>query len=283
MTNPYQTLVYKPINNQNIVQDNALILSLAGNFTIEMCFHIIQSEQISLSTDITDHIVEDHTSVQDHITIKPRTFTMKGLISEKVFVHPDSIDIDVPTEPWDKKLTKLGVIAPTLSSYVASAVNAAEGIASKIVMWSSKAYYAITSTVRGLANFIQRQRGLKPVITVDQTHKRWSDDYIQKSIIEILDFCRINRIPVNVNTGWGMELKNSYYITDIQVNQGDNYQQSELSVTLKELRFTTIKTQKMSKEDINRFQIQEKESKKTVNGNTGGELKSKAYVASGRT
>ena len=51
---------------------------------LDLCFQIIQSEQITLSTDITDHIVEDHTSVQDHITIKPRTYTMRGLISEKV-------------------------------------------------------------------------------------------------------------------------------------------------------------------------------------------------------
>ena len=61
-------------------------------------------------------------------------------------------------------------------------------------------------------------------------------------------------MPVSVSTGWGGNLGENYYITDISVNQGDTYQQSELSVTIKELRFTDIKTVALTQEKLSRYQ-----------------------------
>lgn len=254
MTNPYQTLVYKRSHLAPVPKEKSLVLSLGQNLTLELFFHIIQSEQITLATDITDHIVEDHTSVQDHITIKPRTFTMKGLITEKVYIHPDSIEVDLPKEQLDKKLKKLGTLMPIMSSYVSSAVNAFEAIGGKLYGIGLKAYNSVVAVINGLKDFQKSLQGLKPVISVDVTHKRWSPELIQASVIQILDYYRVNRIPLSVNTGWGMELKDNYYITDISVTQGDTYQQSELSVTVKELRFTDIKMVKVTNEDLRNLQ-----------------------------
>ena len=259
MTNPYQTLVYKQAKKAPVPQEKSLVLSIGQNFTLELFFHIIQSEQITLSTDITDHIIEDHTSVQDHITIKPRTFIMKGLITEKVYIHPDTLDVDLPKEQWDKKLKKLGTLMPIMSSYVSSAVNAFEAVAGKLYGIGLKAYNSVVAVVNGLKDFQKSLQGLKPVISTDISHKRWSPELIQASIIQILDYYRVNRIPLSVNTGWGLELKDNYYITDIQVNQGDTYQQSELSVTVKELRFTDIKLVKLTAEESSRYNQQSKE------------------------
>jgi hypothetical protein len=245
MTN---SLNYAP--TQNTSKNNAIILALGANLTLEMFFHIIQSEQITLSTDITDHIVEDHTSVQDHITIKPRTFTMKGLISEKVFIQPDTIYIKRPSELWRNKLVKLGFLIPPLSSDVSSAINAVEAVANKIYGMGLKVYNAITGAIMT----IRQMQGspFASTIQVNQSHQRWSADRIQKAVIDILDYYRTNRIPISINTGWDKTLDN-YYITDISVNQGDTYQQSELSVTVKQLRFTDIKTVKLTAEEISRY------------------------------
>ena len=65
-------------------------------------------------------------------------------------------------------------------------------------------------------------------------------DYLQLASINILDDARVNRKPVVIKTGWGEVYEptneSAFYITDISVNQGDSYQQSELSVTVKELK-----------------------------------------------
>ena len=263
MTNPYQTIVARPKGYKQ-PEKSVLLLSLANSFTLEMCFHIIQSEQITLSTDITDHIVEDHTSVQDHITIKPRTFTLKGLISEKVYVHPDSIDIDLPSEPITAKLAKLAVLAPTMSSYVTSAINAVTSVANKAASIGKKAMNAAEALLIGAMKGIMSWAGYKPMINIDLRHKRWSDNMLQMRIIEVLDYYRTHRLPLKLCTGWGNEYDN-LYITDITVNQGDTYQQSDLSITVKELRFTSIKMAKVTNEDLRNLQ-QSQEMNDTVTG-----------------
>ena len=73
-------------------------------------------------------------------------------------------------------------------------------------------------------------------------------------------------MPVSVSTGWGGNLGENYYITDISVNQGDTYQQSELSVTIKELRFTDIKTVALTQEKLSRYQEMNKDFTDTVTG-----------------
>lgn len=264
MTNPYQQIVYVKPSDYAPTKEASLEVGI-GNLGLEVFFHIIQSEQITLSTDITDHIVEDHTTVQDHITIKPRTFTMRGLISERVFIQPDTIYVDLPKESWDNKLTKLGFLIPPLSSDISSAINKVEAIANKIYGMGMKVYNAITATILGIKDLAMAVRGLSPSIKVDQTHQRWAKGRLQKSIIDILDYARVNRVPVKINTGWD-SFYEDMYITDISVNQGDTYQQSELSVTVKQLRFTDVKVTELTQEKYNRYQQQNKDFTDTVTG-----------------
>lgn len=246
---------------------------------LDLCFHTITSEQLTLANDITDHIVEDHTSVQDHITIKPRTFTMKGLISEKVYIHPDMSYVEIPPEALSVKLAPLKILAPRVNSYVQSAINAYEAVKNKVIQ-----FYNIGKNILALGRYFKQRStaSLFPyTVQYDQTHTKWSKDQLQLKIIAILDDFRINRLPVTVRTGWGRELGENYYITDISVNQGDTYQQSELSVTVKELRFTEIQIVPVTNEDIRSLEQSEKMSK-VVTGQVNTELKSKPYIASGR-
>lgn len=233
-----------------------------------LCFHVIQSEQITLSTDITDHIVEDHTSVQDHITIKPRTFTMKGLISEKVYSDPRKSDWNKWIENFSNKLGPLKILAPTVNSYFQSAINLYEAIENKI-----------ETIGQGIVH-LKQDDNYKSFFSKDywQTKNadddmgKWNKDLpLQKDIIDYLDYYRTQRKPVTVDTGWGSVYEpnkdSAFYITDVTVNQGDSYQQSELSVTVKELRFTDIKMAKVTNEDLRSFQ-QSQEMNDTVTGQT---------------
>lgn len=238
-------------------------LTLKGNaeydyMRLDLCFHIIQGEQITLSTDITDHIIEDHSIVQDHITIKPKVFTMRGLISEKIYEMPNKSGWNQWIEMVSNKLTPLKVLMPTVNSYFQSAINLYEAIENKveqIVQWGKNA--------ADLKNLFKK---VKP----EGAYGRWSKDYLQGNIIAILDYYRINRLPVDIDTGWGLQFNQkdgfNFYITDINVNQGETYQQSDLSVTVKEIRTTTTKTIPFDKETWGRFYSQNQESKKTVTG-----------------
>lgn len=259
--------------SRNVIAETAKLMLEYRHCNVDLVFDIITSEQITLSTDITDHIVEDHTMIQDHITIKPRVFTMRGLISEKVYNHPDSVEVDIPDEPWKGTLGKLGVLAPIVSSNVFSAINAVEAGLYKIEQGISKVAGGINAGARKILKLL----GWKP--SANLVHEKWAQDMQQLTAITLLETCRINRIPVKVQTGWGEYLENNYYITDISVTQGDTYQQADLSVTVKEVRFATTETRKMTEEDVNRMQQQSAEANDTVTGSTDTELESKMHAA----
>lgn len=253
------------------------------NNKLVLCFHVIQSEQITLATDITDHIVEDHTSVQDHITIKPITFTMRGLISEKVYSDPRKSKWNKWIENISNKLAPIKVLMPTINSYFQSAINLYEAIEDKIETIGQ----GISKFKDGGSGKSFFSKGYWSTKNSDDNMGRWNRDcYLQDDIISYLDYYRTERLPVTVDTGWGSVYEpnkdSAFYITDVSVNQGDTYQQSELSVTVKELRFTDIKLVELTKEKYNRYVQQNKDFTDTVTGQTSGELKSRAYVASGR-
>ena len=79
-----------------------------------------------------------------------------------------------------------------------------------------------------------------------------------------------------------MDLTGNFYITDISVNQGETYQMSDLSVTVKELRFTDTKLVELTNEEAGRLQQQSNMAQNAITGLQNGELKSMAYKASGR-
>ena len=248
------------------------------NNKLVLCFHVIQSEQITLSTDITDHIVEDHTSVQDHITIKPLTFTMRGLISEKVYSDPRKSKWNQWIEQISNKLSPIKVLAPTVNSYFQSAINLYEAIESKIET-IGKGISRLTDNNNGKSFF---SKGYWSSQNSDDNLGRWNrDTYLQKDIIDFLDYYRTQRLPVTVDTGWGSVYEptseSAFYITDVNVSQGDTYQQSELSVTVKELRFTDIKMVDLTTEKYNRYNLMNKDFTDAVTGQTKKPLESRAH------
>lgn len=66
-----------------------------------------------LSSEITDHYLEDNVAVQDHIALKPQTVTLSGYVGELVYEGgaPSSITLQKAVQ----KLTILNSYLPTLS------------------------------------------------------------------------------------------------------------------------------------------------------------------------
>lgn len=82
-------------------------LGLAG-----FVFDIYESTKIDLRADITDHYVEDNSTIQDHIAIKPALITLRGFVGElKNIVADEKGSIQKFTE----KLTKITSMIPVLT------------------------------------------------------------------------------------------------------------------------------------------------------------------------
>lgn len=65
------------VANQYIVSANGAPPGISG-----FVFDIIDVEEISLQSDITDHYIETNSAIQDHIAQKPVKFTLKGYVGE---------------------------------------------------------------------------------------------------------------------------------------------------------------------------------------------------------
>jgi hypothetical protein len=65
------------VANQYIVSTNGAPPGVSG-----FVFDILDVEEMSLQSDITDHYIETNSAIQDHIAQKPVKFTLKGYVGE---------------------------------------------------------------------------------------------------------------------------------------------------------------------------------------------------------
>jgi len=75
--------VTRPDKVQAIIRPNNPPAGIAG-----YVFDIVGEESMELNSDITDHYVEDNTSIQDQISLKPEKFTVRGMVAELKMVEP---------------------------------------------------------------------------------------------------------------------------------------------------------------------------------------------------
>ena len=102
-------------------------------------FDIIDEEQTRLESEITDHYVEDNTSVQDNIALKPIEVVARGFIGEHVFKESFlAHTINNASQQIKGKLQPLGALSPKLSSFATKAFDKAQKLAKKIDEKTSK-------------------------------------------------------------------------------------------------------------------------------------------------
>lgn len=86
-------------------------------------FHYEGENTVTLQSDITDHYVEDNTSVQDQISLRPETVTTQGYIGELNDIVPPIL---APLKFLADKLTTIGSYTPALSTTALLAYNNAK-------------------------------------------------------------------------------------------------------------------------------------------------------------
>ena len=87
-----------------------------------LLFAIPLTESLAFQAQITDHVVEDNSVMQDHIAISPIKITLTGMVSELVLTKSK---IEAYAETVLNTLGSLDVLSPSLSQSAASALSTA--------------------------------------------------------------------------------------------------------------------------------------------------------------
>lgn len=88
-----------------------------------LLFHIDDENTATVTSDVTDHFVEDNTSIQDHVALKPEMVTVRGYIGELNDVVPGLLE---GLKTVADKLTDLGPYQPEISASALIAYNEAK-------------------------------------------------------------------------------------------------------------------------------------------------------------
>lgn len=184
------------------------IISTGEDFDIKL--DIIGEEKIVMENDITDNYVETNVAYQDHISVKPTTYTLTGEVGELVWYRKDENESILQALPT--KLTSISTFVPPVTGTVSS-------VRDKVMK--------ISNFLDSADNFLNRMSKLSDKKTM------------QEQIFEKIKAKRDERALLNIKTPW-TELKN-YAITRCEFNQPDDSKdKTTISITFKEMRLTSI-------------------------------------------
>ncbi len=109
----------------DVVKAAELLKSASRNFIVRptglskviglsgFVFDVIEGEEVSIDSDITDHYVEDNQAIQDHIALKAERFTVSGFVGELSQLFPSQL---VKIVSKIQRLAVLTSYIPTLSN-----------------------------------------------------------------------------------------------------------------------------------------------------------------------
>lgn len=222
----------------NILQKGGSIISLASATAalvkpqdqVEgingLLFSIPESESLRLQAQITDHVVENNSSMQDHIAINPISVTLTGKVSELVL---SKSKLEKYAETVLNTLGTVGALSPAFSQ---SATQALSTI--------SRAKQATEQTLAKLAN-------LKDVVSGNPTRNKQQDYYLK------LKQLFYGRSLMTIQTPWenlqNMAIENVSFDQDETTNEW-----TTVSVTLKQI--TLAQTKQLTEEIQGRIKVQ---------------------------
>lgn len=224
-------------------------------------FDVIDAHTLNCQATITDNWLENNSAVQDAIAINPLTVTLSGLVGEVVYEPPHKWS-DWITNKLDgaklgnitilsNKLTVLGGLVPTVDNYTQLAMNA--------VSYAENAYNHYKNVAK----------------TILGTKK---PKYRQYDIVQALQEFWQTRQVCTVSTPWG-DYENMY-IQNIQASQTGTTTQSQISVTLKQLKFVEVQSTKADKAVLDKYASYNR-ALETNNGKAPGVFKSIAKGGTG--
>jgi len=187
-------------------------------------FDVEGETTVNLTSEITDHYLEDNSTVQDHIAIKPKKVTLKSYVGELVYNQDNSAVSAVQSVA--RKLTALSPYIPALTQGAQQAINARQNR---------------FETGRGL-----NIRDALSSLTVNKAIDYWSfvknlvgQQSRQQQAYAYFKALQSQKLLVSVQTPF--EYMSNMAIESITAIQGEESKFiSDFSVTLKEIRTASI-------------------------------------------
>lgn len=232
------TLLNATSGATNLLQKGGSVLSLASATAalvkpqdqVEgingLLFSIPESESLKLQAQITDHVIENNSTMQDHIAISPITITLTGKISELVL---SKSTVEKYAETVINTLGSVGALSPALSATATQALST-----------YSRLNSAIGSTISKFNNLSDAVKGVP------------SKNKQQKFYIELKQFF-YGRSLLTVQTPW--ETLKNMAIESIDLDQDETtVEWSTITVRLKQL--TLAETKQLTQEIKGRIKLQ---------------------------
>lgn len=206
---------YQPQNFASYVTDTS---TLPPKFL----FNFEQENNIVIASEITDHYLENNTSIQDHATIKPIIVKVSGVIGE---LNDLSAYASEEINIIENKLVAVSQFAPEFSTSALNLLNSAKSISSSILNTKKNAQQAFN-------NFNNSSNGVNNGATVSALKNQTVQaEYFQK----FYGYWQ-SRTFFTIQTPWAI-LKDMM-IESVSVTQREDSRfVSEFDVTFKQVRF----------------------------------------------
>lgn len=222
-------------------------------------FGIPKSTEISLSADITDYFVENNTSRQDNIALKPIEIETGGFIGELNLNDP----YDTRANDITRISDRLALCAPVLPELT---------VAQRQVYETVKRAYSEYKKAAGLVgNDLPGPKNEKVQTSpyaqfIAENEKEGLS--AQELAFAFFQYCRDNRILFTIQTPW--RLYNNMFARVIRAKQGDKDTMiTEFSITFKQMQFVNTRILKgtMGRQFVQGQTIQDKGTSRPVRSN----------------
>jgi len=180
-------------------------------------FDIFEEHKVELQSDITDHFVEDNSTIQDQISIKPKRVTLRGFVGELV---NEVADPKTQIEELTEKLT-------IISSYIPVVTGSARQLQNQIQDGNLNTEAGIDSAIGTGVDLFQAYKELNP------PNSKQAKAY---NFFQAL-FNAKQLVAVDTPFGFMKDMA----IENIITIQGNNSYLTDFAVTLKEFRTAETK------------------------------------------
>lgn len=177
-------------------------------------FDIPLTENITMSSNITNHYIEDNTTLQDHVALNPISITLTGKVAELVYTKQQSLSF---LSAVADRLAPLGILTPAQS-----------GQAQKVIASANQAVSAFNSAKKALTS-------LSDVFTDQPSLNRQQSAYYK------FEAFFLGRARLSVETPW--RTYTDMVIEQFAADQDEgSTEETTFTITFKQVKFVETKT-----------------------------------------
>ena len=209
---------------------------------ISVYFDVMQEHSISLQNQITDNYIEDNTAIQDHIAQSPLVISLRGLSGEAVYKPPlQSLD-------WLYKET---------NTFIQNKFNAGNPMANTNLLTDKLTIIPallppvdnITQMAKNAIQYVESSvNRYKKIIEVQNFKNEYREPRLRQIYNDLATLRKTNTLLI-VETPY--QSFGDMVIQSLTLTQGNENHITDISLTLKQIKFATTNT---TKPDTSRMQ-----------------------------